>query len=186
MTARLRLKNIKPPEGRQFKLDLGCGNKKAEGCLGIDKVPGEQVDYVFDLLETMPWPIDDNAVDYLHACFLLPYFTWPQRIAFMEEAWRVLKPGAQIKIVVPHWLGARAVAHPDYKWPPFSELAFACYDKTVRDQHGMADMKCDFIVTYAPGFDPEVAAWHDERRAYAAKYHANAVVDIHASLIARK
>jgi hypothetical protein len=46
-----------------LKLDLGCGTKKLEGYLGVDKVKLEGVDLVLDLDSTKPWPWKDGSVD---------------------------------------------------------------------------------------------------------------------------
>lgn len=42
-----------------MKLNLGCGNKRKEGYLGVDKYPCDAVDKIADLNEKLPF--DDSV-----------------------------------------------------------------------------------------------------------------------------
>ena len=39
-----------------MKLDIACGNNKQKGFKGVDIVPGDGVDFVWDL-EQYPWDV---------------------------------------------------------------------------------------------------------------------------------
>ena len=81
-------------------LDVGCGNNKTPGCTGIDIIPLEQVDIVHNL-DSFPWPITDSEFDsvitnhYLEHC--------KDIVKTLEELHRIVKPGGEIIIRVPHY-----------------------------------------------------------------------------------
>lgn len=118
-------------------LDLGCGENKRQGCIGVDfrKAPG--VDIVQDLT-IFPWrSIPDNAADVIYTSHLLehinPASSNPQLAElidlllkkkvltkpevntqigeyrflggfgrFMDEVWRITKPGGQFISTFPY------------------------------------------------------------------------------------
>jgi len=89
------------PKG--VKVDLGCGNYKQPGFLGIDAVEHPGVDIVHDL-EVYPWPLPNDSCDLLLASHLVEHID-PARggfIKFMDEAWRVLRVGGQFIISTPY------------------------------------------------------------------------------------
>lgn len=86
-----------------IRLDIGCGENKNPGFVGIDMLKLKGVDIVWDL-EEFPWPFPDECVLTATASHVLEHIN-PHKgvfIDFMNEVWRVLKPGAQFAFVVPH------------------------------------------------------------------------------------
>lgn len=81
-------------------LDLGCGNRKKEGCIGIDISPHSQADVIHDLNQ-FPYPFKANSFDIIYAFDCLEHLDNVVRV--MEELYRISKPGAQIFISVPHF-----------------------------------------------------------------------------------
>lgn len=81
-------------------LDIGCGNAKAPGALGIDSNPGTQADVVHDL-NVFPWPLDSDAFDRVVCSHIVEHVA--DLMKFMEEAHRVSRAGARIEIVTPHF-----------------------------------------------------------------------------------
>lgn len=81
-------------------LDVGCGNNKIKGAIGIDKVKGTQADVVHDL-EVLPWPFEDNAFDEIACNDVLEHLA--DVIKTIEELSRIGKPSAVLKIRVPHF-----------------------------------------------------------------------------------
>ena len=79
-------------------LDLGCGNKKARGSLGVDIVPTPVVDVVSDFNYGLPFR--DNSVDGLYAYHLLEHVD--DFLGFMGEMWRICKHNARVYVKVPH------------------------------------------------------------------------------------
>lgn len=82
-----------------MKLDIGCGNHKRDGFIGVDIAPGEQVDYVVDI-ERERLPFDDNAVDRVFSNHTFEHITAPQNI--LREIVRVCKHGALVEIWTPY------------------------------------------------------------------------------------
>lgn len=82
-----------------YKIDLGCGSNKREGCLGIDiqNIPG--VDYVVDLrVEPLPFP--DQSVDYVYSRHFFEHIADPTPI--FAEIGRVASSGAQLEFWNPY------------------------------------------------------------------------------------
>jgi predicted SAM-dependent methyltransferase len=91
-------------------VDLGCGNRKADGFIGVDIVAGDQVDVIADLKSHFPFP--DNSVDFIKAHDFIEHL--PDRIRTMNEIWRILKPGGIIDIFVPSTDGRGAFQDPTH------------------------------------------------------------------------
>jgi SAM-dependent methyltransferase len=89
-------------EDNMLRIDLGCGNNKKEGFIGIDNRKLPEVDLVCDL-ETQPLPLEDNSVDELYCAHVMEHFSRERMYQLMEEIWRICKKGAKITIKVPHF-----------------------------------------------------------------------------------
>ena len=102
-----------------FNLDLGCGEGKQKGFIGMDRraVPG--VDIIWDIESVTPvpwwaremedlgaksslWPIPDNSADKLLCSHVLEHITPSVLPAVMDEMWRVMRFDGQVLIAVPH------------------------------------------------------------------------------------
>jgi len=81
-----------------MKLNLGCSDRSIAGFIGVDIVPGSGVDQIADLSKHWPWP--DNSVDEIIAFDVIEHIA--DRIHFMNELHRVLKPSAIVHIEVPN------------------------------------------------------------------------------------
>ncbi|MFA7301834.1 MAG: class I SAM-dependent methyltransferase [Candidatus Shapirobacteria bacterium] len=85
-------------------VDIGCGGaKQGKNWFGIDyrKMPG--VDLVQDL-EKFPWAIPSESFDTAVASHVVEHIN-PSHgifISFMNEAWRILKPGGEFIIAAPY------------------------------------------------------------------------------------
>ena len=86
------------------KLNLGCGFDKREGFVNADGFPECAPDVLMDI-ETFPWPFDDNAFDEILMKHVLEHVgaTFDGFAAVMGELYRVLAPGGQLEIHVPHY-----------------------------------------------------------------------------------
>ena len=86
-----------------MKLNLGCGFNKLDGFVNVDKQPACQPDMVVDL-EKLPWPFESGSVDAVVAAHVLEHLGQSPDafLAIMRELYRVMKPGAKARIVVPH------------------------------------------------------------------------------------
>jgi Methyltransferase domain len=111
-----------------LRLDIGCGsNKKVANpgevpWFGVDSIAFRGVDKVMDITQA-PWPFSDNSVEEFHCSHVIEHLTWPQRITFFNELYRVLKPGAKGQLILPHWASMRYYGDPTHQ-SPMSEFAF--------------------------------------------------------------
>jgi len=71
-------------------LDVGCGNFKAPGAVGIDFNPSTAADIVHDL-NRYPWPLEDNTFDRIVCRHIVEHVT--DMVHFMEEIHRVGRQG---------------------------------------------------------------------------------------------
>jgi SAM-dependent methyltransferase len=86
-----------------IRLDIGGGARPQPGFVNIDIQPLDGVDIVHDL-EEFPWPLPDESVLIAIASHVLEHIN-PHKgvfINFMNEVWRILKPGGQFAFVVPY------------------------------------------------------------------------------------
>ncbi len=152
---------------KELKLDLGCGINKKEGFLGVDARKFKGVDKVADL--TKKWPWKTGSVDEVHCSHTVEHFTAKERIHFVNELYRVLKPNAKATIVVPHWASQRAYGDLTHQWPPVSEFWFYYLDKTWRATNAPHNdgYTCDFNVTWGYGMREDLLSRNQEYQNHA-------------------
>lgn len=170
------------------RLDLGCGkNKRKDGeWIGVDSRDFDGVDVVHDL--TQPWPWEDNSVDEAHSSHFVEHLTAEQRVHFVNELYRVLKPGAKAAIIVPHWASCRAYGDLTHRWPPVSEFWFYYLSKAWRADNAPHNdgYTCDFDATWGYGMRQDLAIRNAEFQQFAMANYKEAILDIHATLIKRE
>ena len=105
-------------------LDLGCGNKKREGTVGVDHNDRTAADIVHNL-NKFPYPFPDSSVDHIYMDNVLEHLDDVIRV--MEEVHRVLKPDGTVKIIVPYFRSVWAFVDPTHK-SFFSVASFAYFD----------------------------------------------------------
>jgi len=81
-------------------IELGCGRKKTEGRITIDKVDIPEVDIVADLEEGLVF-LPDNSVNEIHCRSVLEHIESFENL--MTEIVRVLKQDGTAHIFVPHF-----------------------------------------------------------------------------------
>jgi hypothetical protein len=128
-----------------MKLDIGAGQNKKEGFKGMDLWKGS--DIVHDLT-VFPWPIKSGSVEEAHCSHVFEHIPGKLRGLFMDEVYRILKPGAKITVIVPAYNNARSVQDFTHEWPPLAPPSFFYFQKPFREgnklTHGFYDLKCDF------------------------------------------
>jgi SAM-dependent methyltransferase len=98
-----------------MRLNLGCNdNILPDGFVNVDIVP--PADVIADLREPWPWP--DSSVRFIRAWHIFEHL--PSKIHAMNEAWRVLRPGGHIDLIVPTTEGRGAFQDPTHVsfWTP--------------------------------------------------------------------
>lgn len=96
------------------KIDVGCGSRKPEGYIGIDKTKYDEVDIVLDCRFNR-LPFDDDSVDEIRTSHFLEHLTFEEVIFIMNEFYRVLKQGHLLEIIVPHGLSFAGMADLSHK-----------------------------------------------------------------------
>jgi SAM-dependent methyltransferase len=82
-----------------YRLDLGCGNCKKEGTLGIDIEPLDSVDYLLNL-EQEPLPFPDKSVEYIHSSHFFEHIE--NHVSLFQEISRVCQNRATLEIWTPY------------------------------------------------------------------------------------
>jgi predicted SAM-dependent methyltransferase len=90
-----RLPFLAPP----VKLDLGCGQNKIDGFVGLDcNDHGQEI--LWDANQGIPLP--DDSVEALHASHFLEHLKWEELPNLFAEIVRVCKDGAYLTFIAPH------------------------------------------------------------------------------------
>ena len=179
-----------------MKLDLGCGNNKKEGFIGVDTIKFDKVDIVADLRQKWQW--EDNSVEEVHASHFVEHLDQMERCHFANELYRVLIPGGKATIIVPHWASCRAYGDPTHRWTPISEFWFFYLSKEWRmgntEKGLMANaphtdaqwlpggFNCDFDATWGYSMNPALASRNQEYQTFAMSWYKEACLDIMATL----
>lgn len=93
-------------------LDLGCGNRKRPGAVGLDINPDTQADVVHSL-ESFPYPFGESEFDEVYADNVLEHLG--DVVAAMEELHRITRPGALVKVIVPYFRSNWAFIDPTHR-----------------------------------------------------------------------
>jgi predicted SAM-dependent methyltransferase len=174
------------------KLDLACGQKCREGFYGVDIAAGEGVDLVCDLA-SFPWPFQDSSVEEAHCSHYVEH-TLPVGgprdglIAFMNELWRVLKPGGKVQIIHPYALTSRAFQDPTHtRFIP--EATWWYFSQEWLRGQGLDHypITADFeLAGISNGFTEEWQLRSDAARGWAARHYWNVITDLVVDLKALK
>ncbi len=165
------------------KLDLGCGDSKAEGFIGVDQIKTESTDVVHDLT-VAPWPFEDDSIDEARANHFFEHLTPPQRIVFMNELHRVLKKGAGCMLVTPRGHD-RQVQDFTHQWPPIVEASYFYFCKEWLDKNNLSHYRTLYGITadfeirpVSVSVTPEFAGRNEEHKVFAIRNYTNAATDL--------
>ena len=172
--------------GEPLRIDLACGNNKLDGWWGVDVVDTDAADQVVDL-EVFPWPWDDDSVDALHSSHYVEH-TPMQRpdgrdglVAFMDEAWRILKPDGEFKIAHPYCMSTRAFQDP-YHRRFIPEATWYYFSREWRELQGLAHypIKSDFdVVTIeGAGVPNDFQLRSDQYQSFARTHYWHTIADL--------
>jgi len=179
--AKKQLKAVAVPE--LLKLDLGCGKNKKEGFYGVDSLKFDAVDLVHDL--SKPWPWKNGSVEEVHCSHFIEHLTWPERVHFFNELYRVLRVDGNCTLILPHWASSRYYGDPTHK-EPFSEFAFYYLDKNWREVNAPhVGYSCDFLATWGYSMHQSIVSRNKEYQQHAMQFFKEACQDIIATLTKR-
>lgn len=187
-------------------LDLGCGQNKstveglaAQGIipqdqvaharvLGIDQHKCEGVDVVHDLTK-FPYPFKDNSIDGAFSSHFVEHLDGLTRIKFFNEMYRILKMGARMRHIHPHYRSVRAIQDPTHAWPPIAPESYWYWDKGFREANKLGHYlgNCDYAITvYNSGLN---TPWDTKEKEtvvpFAIKHYNDVVPDLIADMVKR-
>ncbi|MCX6776235.1 MAG: methyltransferase domain-containing protein [Candidatus Micrarchaeota archaeon] len=93
-------------------LDLGCGNDKLSGAVGVDIDPNSKADILHDL-NVMPYPFENNEFDYVRMKHSLEHLRDIKEV--LNEVIRITKPKGKILLQYPHFSSESAYTNYDHK-----------------------------------------------------------------------
>ena len=178
------MKQKKIKEEKILKLNLASGDNPVEGFLNVDIAKLPTVDKVVNL-EKFPWPWKDGSVDEVTCSHYVEHTI--DLIAFMNELYRILKPGAKATIVCPYYNSMRCWQDPTHK-RAISEASMMYFNKGWRvlnklEHYGII---ADFDFSYSYAMDPIWAQKSEDARNFAIRHYMNVVNDIQFSLTKRE
>jgi predicted SAM-dependent methyltransferase len=91
-------------------VDLGCGSKKMDGAIGLDRRLEPGVDLICDFEHELP--LKTNSVEIMNMSHIMEHVR--DLIPFMEEVYRVCRPGAKVRVVVPYYASRGAFRDPTH------------------------------------------------------------------------
>jgi SAM-dependent methyltransferase len=104
-------------------LDVGCGQNKFPGAIGIDANPRSHADVIM-ILGVFPYPFADDQFDEIICRHVIEHV--PDVMAFVVELHRITKPGGRLKIVTPHYSNPDWATDPTHK-NHFNSYSFTCF-----------------------------------------------------------
>jgi SAM-dependent methyltransferase len=110
------------------RVNLGCGNQRLPGYIGLDTLKREGTDVVCDLNVSIP--LAPSSVERIQATSLLEHIDQFERL--LEEVCRVLSPNGTFYVSVPHW--TNPLYYSDYTHRRFFGLATFDYFADPEDQ----------------------------------------------------
>ena len=176
-----------------LKIDFGCGKNKRQPdadkipWIGVDEIKFEGVDVVMHVGKDK-WPWKDNSVDEAHASHFVEHLTAQERIHFVNELYRVLKPESKFTMIVPHWNSCRAYGDLTHVWPPVSEFWFYYLKKEWRDINAPHNnfYTCNFEVTWGYNLEQSLTVRAAEQQQFAIQNYKEACQDIVATFIKKQ
>ena len=97
---------------KKVKGNFGCGLKPLKGYVNLDFVKRSGVNVVHNL-EEFPYPFENDTFDEIFMDNVLEHLE--DTIKVVEELYRICKPNAIIKIIVPHYSSCMAFSHITHK-----------------------------------------------------------------------
>jgi hypothetical protein len=167
------------------KLDIACGQAKAEGFTGIDLAGN--ADIVHDLFD-FPWPIKDRSVAEARISHFVEHIPhdhagWDRDgwWLFWDEVYRITKPGAKVTVIHPYVWNDRAFWDPTHV--RFIEATTWYYiDAQWRKAQGLDHypVTADFevVVIAGNGIADSIATRSAEFQTFARGHYKNVIADL--------
>ena len=178
---------MKKKEPKLVKVNLACGQTKEEGWIGVDYVKAKGVDIVHDLTK-YPWPFKDNSVDEVFVSHYIEHIPYDVKykgkvidglIAFMNELYRILKPGGKAMIIAPWYNSVRCWQDPTHR-RAISDATFLYFNKGWREANKLDHYHITTDFDFAPSYviNQPFNMKAEEARTFACMHYTNVVSDI--------
>ena len=120
-------------------LDVGCGQYKVPGAIGIDRYDWPGVDVVHDL-DKYPWPFETDAFSRIVCRHSLAHLV--NVVAAMEELHRITRPGGSVEILTPHFSSDNAFTDVTTKsFFGYRSMDYFCVDRSLRYRYGQCKFR---------------------------------------------
>lgn len=157
--------------------------------VGVDRIGFPGVDTITNLGRDR-WPWEDGSVDEARCSHMVEHLEPTERIHFVNELYRVLKPGGKCLIVCPHAFSVRAYGDLTHKWPPVCEFWLFYLNAQWREQnapHSSAEhvddgYRCNFIATWGFSLRADVQSRAHEHVQFAMDNYVGVREDMIATL----
>lgn len=191
------------------KIDLACGDNKKEGYFGIDIADTSKVDLVHDLniypwpvesnsvekincshyiehikhddtlTEIKSILNETNSFDEFKNKVLSLEQPLDGVIKFINEVYRILKPGGEVTITAPYAMHSRAFGDPTHT-RYIHDMSFSYFNKEWRDLNklGHYNIEADFDMKFSYFIDESLTLKSEEIRQEAFLKDWNSVLDI--------
>ncbi len=112
-----------------LRLNLGCGAKRLEDYVNVDKFG--KPDLLFDL-ESFPYPWQDNSVSEIEMHHVLEHLGQRTEIylQIIQEIYRICQPEAKVHITVPHHRSDRFYHDPTHV-RPITSVGLSMFSKRL-------------------------------------------------------
>jgi len=97
----------------ELQVEIGCGNDKTEGFVGIDNSENSDADIVRDLRDGLPFC--SNSTKHIKANSVLEHFSNDDFIKIMKECHRILIDGGILEGIVPYGEDLIAIKDPTHQ-----------------------------------------------------------------------
>lgn len=87
--------------GKGIQLDIGCGENKQQGFIGMDARDLECVDIIHDL-ESFPYPIPDESCNKILGSHIFEHIKPWLSIDMLNELWRIMKWDGSLILTMPY------------------------------------------------------------------------------------
>lgn len=187
-----------------MKLDIGCGKNKAPGYHGVDAIAFEGVDTVMNVVRRRmapvlddagnviepeqfdAWPWASESIEDIHCSHFVEHLTREEWVPFFNEAYRVLMPGGQLRVITPHFAHACAYGDPTHK-SFLSEWVGNYLNRAWREsQAPHSPYTCDFDVVPSCSFDDWMNGRHIDVQTFAVTRYINSARDLILTCTKRK
>ena len=116
---------------KQLKLHLGCGRNYKAQWINVDNNTDnniEKCDIFWNLSKGIPF--ESNSVDFIYNEHFIEHLSYEEGFAFLQECYRVLKPGGCLRVACPDldaiihgyindtWREAEWIKNFNYEWIP--------------------------------------------------------------------